>query len=320
MPGARFAIVNVLKQRRIGIDTTLDEEGRNKHVTRLVELKHWAQPLAIGETRLTFHVLQATHPAEALLAYAEANHVDHVVIGARNGFRAPLAPRERLGRGRGEGGLLRHGRASAASPGAPGERHGRTGPLLMSGYCRVAPGDPLHGPYHDTEYGFPLAGDAELLERLALEIDQAGLSWATILRKRAAFHRAFEGFDPGVVARYGAKERRRLLADAGIVRNRLKVDAVIHNAGVVLALRETHGSFDAWLAAHHPRPKDEWVKLFRVDLPFHGRRDRERVPRVDRLARRRPRAVLPRRAEGREAQAPVDARPPLPGAVVWRPA
>ena len=83
VPGARFAIVNVLKQRRIGLDTTLDEEGRNKHVTRLVELKHWAQPLAFGETRLTFHVLQATQPAEALLAYAESNHVDHVVIGAR---------------------------------------------------------------------------------------------------------------------------------------------------------------------------------------------------------------------------------------------
>ncbi|HVO49449.1 MAG TPA: DNA-3-methyladenine glycosylase I [Thermoanaerobaculia bacterium] len=140
----------------------------------------------------------------------------------------------------------------------------------MSGYCRVAPGDPLHGPYHDTEYGFPLTGDAELLERLALEINQAGLSWATILRKRDAFRRAFDGFDPDVVARYGAKERRRLLADAGIVRNRLKVDAVIHNAGVVRALRKTHGSFDAWLSAHHPRTKDEWVKLFRSTFRFTG--------------------------------------------------
>jgi nucleotide-binding universal stress UspA family protein len=83
VPGARFAIVNVLKQRRIGIDTTLDDEGRNKHVARLVELKHWAQPLAIGETRLTFHVLQGTDPVEALLAYVASNHVDHVVIGAR---------------------------------------------------------------------------------------------------------------------------------------------------------------------------------------------------------------------------------------------
>lgn len=83
VPGARFAIVNVLRHRRIGIDMTLDEKGRNKHVTRLVELKHWARPLAIGETRLTFHVLEATQPAEALLAYATTNHVDHVVIGAR---------------------------------------------------------------------------------------------------------------------------------------------------------------------------------------------------------------------------------------------
>ena len=83
VPGARFAIVNVLKHRRIGIDTTLDEEGRNKHVTRLVEIKHWAQPLAIGETRLTYHVLGGTSAAEALLEYASANHVDHIVIGAR---------------------------------------------------------------------------------------------------------------------------------------------------------------------------------------------------------------------------------------------
>ena len=140
----------------------------------------------------------------------------------------------------------------------------------MSGYCRVAPGDLLHGPYHDREYGFPLTGDAELLERLALEINQAGLSWGTILRKRDAFHRAFEGFDPEVVARWGAREKRRLLADAGIVRNRLKVDAVIHNAGVVLALRSSHGSFDAWLAAHHPRPKDAWVTLFKETFRFTG--------------------------------------------------
>jgi DNA-3-methyladenine glycosylase I len=140
----------------------------------------------------------------------------------------------------------------------------------MSGYCRLAPGDPLHGPYHDTEYGFPLTADAALLERLALEINQAGLSWATILRKRDAFRRAFEEFDPEVVARYGARERRRLLADAGIVRNRLKVDAVIHNAHVVLALRDTHGSFHAWLGAHHPRSKDEWVKVFRSTFRFTG--------------------------------------------------
>ncbi len=137
-------------------------------------------------------------------------------------------------------------------------------------YCDFAPGDPLHGPYHDREYGFPLRKDSELLERLALEINQAGLSWATILRKRENFRAAFAGFDPEVVARYGAREKRRLLADAGIVRNRLKVEAVVHNAAVLLALRKSHGSFAAWIDAHHPLSKDQWVKLFRATFRFTG--------------------------------------------------
>ncbi len=140
----------------------------------------------------------------------------------------------------------------------------------MSSYCDIAPGHPWHGPYHDTEYGFPLAGDAELFERLVLEINQAGLSWLTILKKRDAFHRAYDGFDPERVARYGARERRRLLADAGIIRNRLKVEAAIANAGTVLELRETHGSFHHWLLAHHPLPKPEWVKLFKRTFRFTG--------------------------------------------------
>jgi DNA-3-methyladenine glycosylase I len=137
-------------------------------------------------------------------------------------------------------------------------------------YCDVAPGDPLHGPYHDREYGFPLRKDAELLERLALEINQAGLSWATILRKRANFRAAFDGFDPEVVARYGAREKKRLLGDVGIIRNRLKVEAVVHNAGVLLALRKSHGSFASWIDAHHPLPRDQWVKLFRATFRFTG--------------------------------------------------
>ncbi|HEX8691116.1 MAG TPA: DNA-3-methyladenine glycosylase I [Longimicrobium sp.] len=140
----------------------------------------------------------------------------------------------------------------------------------MSSYCDVAPGHPWHGPYHEHEYGFPLRGDAELLERLALEINQAGLSWLTILKKREAFHRAFDGFDVDRVAEYGEADRARLLADAGIVRNRLKVDAVIENARRVRELRESHGSFAAWLDAHHPREKDEWVKLFRRTFRFTG--------------------------------------------------
>jgi DNA-3-methyladenine glycosylase I len=137
-------------------------------------------------------------------------------------------------------------------------------------YCDVAPGHPDHGPYHDREYGFPLQDDAQLFERFALEINQAGLSWLTILRKREAFHRAFEGFDPEVVARYGRRERTRLLADAGIIRNRLKVDAVIENAKRVLSLRESHGSFAGWLDAHHPLSKDEWRGLFKQTFVFTG--------------------------------------------------
>jgi DNA-3-methyladenine glycosylase I len=137
-------------------------------------------------------------------------------------------------------------------------------------YCDVAPGHPQHGPYHDREYGFPLRGDAELLERLALEINQAGLSWLTILKKKDAFRAAFEDFDPAVVARYGKRERARLLANAGIIRNRLKVDAVVENARRVLALRETHGSFAGWLDAHHPLGRDEWRRLFKRTFVFTG--------------------------------------------------
>ncbi len=141
---------------------------------------------------------------------------------------------------------------------------------MGGGYCRVAPSDPWHAPYHDREYGFPVRENAVLFERLALEINQAGLSWLTILKKREGFFRAFEGFDPAVVARYGARERRRLLADAGIVRNRLKVDAVIANAGAILDLSSCHGSFARWLDAHHPRSLPAWCELFARTFRFTG--------------------------------------------------
>lgn len=137
-------------------------------------------------------------------------------------------------------------------------------------YCDIAPGHPFHGPYHDTEYGFPARADPVLLERLALEINQAGLSWLTILRKRKAFFSAFEGFDVDRVAGYGDADKARLLADAGIVRNRLKVDAVIHNARVVRGLIGEHGSFASWLDSQHPLPKEDWVRLFRKTFRFTG--------------------------------------------------
>ena len=137
-------------------------------------------------------------------------------------------------------------------------------------YCDIAPGHEWHGPYHDDEYGFPLAGDAELFERLVLEINQAGLSWLTVLKKRDAFRQAYGGFDPEVVAAYRARDRRRLLADAGIIRNRLKVDAAIANAATILELRASHGSFAGWLDGHHPRSKEDWVKLFKHTFRFTG--------------------------------------------------
>ncbi len=137
-------------------------------------------------------------------------------------------------------------------------------------YCDFAPGHPLHGPYHDREYGFPVQEESVLFERLALEINQAGLSWELMLKKRANFRAAFEGFEVDQVAAYGEAERARLLADAGIIRNRLKVDAVIENARRIQALRDSHGSFAAWLAAQHPLGKDGWVKLFKKTFKFTG--------------------------------------------------
>jgi DNA-3-methyladenine glycosylase I len=137
-------------------------------------------------------------------------------------------------------------------------------------YCKIAPGHPFHGPYHDREYGFPIRRESALFERLALEINQAGLSWLTMLQKRQGFRRAFAGFDPDRVARFGPRERRRLLRDAGIIRNRLKVDAVIENAKRIRKLRETHGSFAKWLDAHHPRSREEWRKLFKETFVFTG--------------------------------------------------
>ena len=124
--------------------------------------------------------------------------------------------------------------------------------------------------YHDTQYGFPIEDDNELFERLVLEINQAGLSWTLMLKKRQAFQTAFERFDINTVAAFDDTDRERLLADAGIVRNRLKIDAAIFNARQIQALQQEYGSFKNWLDAHHPRSKDEWVKLFKKHFKFVG--------------------------------------------------
>jgi DNA-3-methyladenine glycosylase I len=140
-------------------------------------------------------------------------------------------------------------------------------------YCAAAAEGtlpPLHKAYHDQEYGFPLQDDDALFERLVLEINQAGLSWNTILQKADHFHLAYDGFNIDKVAAYGEAERARLLADPGIIRNRLKINAAIENARRLVQLRAQHGSFAAWLDAHHPLSKDEWVKLFKQNFVFTG--------------------------------------------------
>ena len=128
----------------------------------------------------------------------------------------------------------------------------------------------VHKVYHDTQYGFPIHDDNELFGRLILEINQAGLSWNTILNKQENFRKAYSNFDIQTVAHYDEKERARLLNDAGIIRNKLKVNAAIHNAGVILSLQEEHGSFEAWLDYQHPKTKEEWVKLFKKTFKFTG--------------------------------------------------
>jgi len=141
---------------------------------------------------------------------------------------------------------------------------------MASSYCDFAPDHPVHGSYHDTEYGFPLADETRLFERLALEIFQAGLSWEIVLKKRPTLKVAFDGFEVDRVARFGARQVQRLLKDPGIIRNRLKIAAVIDNAKRVQDLRASHGGFADWIKAHHPLALADWVKVFRRTFTFTG--------------------------------------------------
>lgn len=142
-------------------------------------------------------------------------------------------------------------------------------------YCHVIEHMPadrkaIHKPYHDLHYGFPIHDDNELFCRLILEINQAGLSWETILKKEATFRKAYHNFNIKKVASYTDKDRARLMADPGIIRNRLKINAAIENARTILTLQKEYGSFEQWLALHHPKTKDEWVRLFKKTFRFTG--------------------------------------------------
>lgn len=128
----------------------------------------------------------------------------------------------------------------------------------------------LHKAYHDKLYGFPIHDDNELFCRLVLEINQAGLSWEIILKKEMTFRKAYQDFDINKVAAYTAADRERLLADPGVIRNKLKINAAIENAKTILLLQKEYGSFVKWLEHHHPKTKEAWVKLFKQTFKFTG--------------------------------------------------
>jgi len=144
---------------------------------------------------------------------------------------------------------------------------------IQQTYCdamKNLPNDDINKIYHDNFYGFPISCDNDLFERLVLEINQAGLSWSTILKKQANFQKAYDNFDIKKVARYDENDKQRLLNDSGIVRNRLKIEAAIFNATVILELQKEFGSFQNWLLLEHPKTKLEWVKLFKKTFKFTG--------------------------------------------------
>lgn len=144
---------------------------------------------------------------------------------------------------------------------------------IPSSYCqyvRDLDPDNVHRIYHDTQYGFALSSDSELFERLILEINQAGLSWDTILKKQANFRQAYDQFDIATVANYTDTDIQRLLNDAGIIRNRLKVQAAIYNAQQILELQKEYGSLKAWLDQHQGLEWPQWVKVFKKVFKFTG--------------------------------------------------
>jgi DNA-3-methyladenine glycosylase I len=130
----------------------------------------------------------------------------------------------------------------------------------------------LHKEYHDNHYGFPLSGDDELFERLMLEINQAGLNWILILRKQHNFRKSFDNFNVVTVAAYNEGDILRLMNDAGIIRNRLKINAAIENAKIILNIRKESGSFCRWLDDNSKTKNslEEWTRLFRKTFKFTG--------------------------------------------------
>ena len=128
----------------------------------------------------------------------------------------------------------------------------------------------VHRDYHNTQYGYPINSDNELFGRLVLEINQAGLSWTTILNKQANFRKAYSEFDIKKVAGYNEQDKERLLKNSGIIRNKLKINAAIYNAQKIIEIQNTFGSFKNWLDKNHPLDLTNWVSLFKKTFKFTG--------------------------------------------------
>ncbi len=137
-------------------------------------------------------------------------------------------------------------------------------------YCLDSKAKQVHVDYHNNQYGFPVQDDNELFGRLLLEINQAGLSWETVLNKQENFRVAYDQFNIKRIANYSEEDRARLLSDPGIIRNKLKVNAAIHNAQQILQLTREYGSFSQWLDQHHTLSLAEWTKLFKKTFKFVG--------------------------------------------------
>ncbi len=144
---------------------------------------------------------------------------------------------------------------------------------MSESYCSAVRSGRLHAvhvAYHNLEYGFPSTDDSVLFERLILEINQAGLSWEIILKKRAGFTAAYANFDLETVAAFTLEDEALLLSDVGIIRNKLKVKAAIENAKRILELQQKYGSFSAWLELHRGLDLMAWKKLFKQTFVFTG--------------------------------------------------
>ena len=143
-----------------------------------------------------------------------------------------------------------------------------------SSYCDAVLGGKFnekHCYYHQHVYGFPTTNDNELFGRLLMEINQAGLSWDTVLNKQDSIRTAYADFDIATVAAFTEKEIEVLLANPGIIRMRKKIEAAIYNANQLLLLQKEHGSFSKWLDAQHPLNEREWIKLFKQNFKFTGK-------------------------------------------------